>query len=171
MNAPADNPAVLNLLLLHRLSDLVERGESIAGDDLVELGKILKRILANDAALKGAISDEACRPGERSPLDQARRALRNGFLRECAAKFYSMRDQYNFRHERYSVDTPVSYQAMMIARDLSRYFTSGWLNDREAENCPERHRGTATFYFWRALRLVPRAIGSKQIESILMETS
>jgi hypothetical protein len=171
MSSPDDERSSSTLELLKRVMFQAERGEDIPVEDLPALAGSLRRILANDKALRIAVSDETVRPGERTPLDRAKRKISNQALRECAAAFYRTRTAYDFRHQPYQADCPVRMQAHMLSRDLSEYFTTAWLIERSSESCPERHLGKARFYFWTALRARERALGAKQIETILTETN
>src|SRR5258708_39608269 len=131
----------------------------------------LRGVCANDDALKIALGSAVGRPGERSQLYRAKEKLRNEALRDCAKNFYSTHRAVDYRHEFYSVTSSLDFQAMMISKDLRTYFTDVWPRYKGSEVCPDRHLGKADFYFWTALRLIPRAIGPDQIETILMETS
>jgi hypothetical protein len=97
------------------------------------------------------------RPGERSWRTKAVIDRRNELLREIADRYYS--------------DRCPAAQAQEIATDLSRYASSAWVREREAETCPSRHHGSVREMFWRMLMLRDHVLSERTIRSVLAVSS
>ena len=86
-------------------------------------------------------------PGRRKPGTVARLARRDALVRDLARCF--------------------AMSAREIAEALERYSAAGWLRDRDHDDCPQRHRGTAMALLWHVLKINGSAPSTRSVQSIL----
>jgi hypothetical protein len=68
----------------------------------------------------------------------------------------------------YFCDLSTYAKAKAIRTMANRYAATAWIRDRSLQAMPERYRGTAKVYLWRAFRSgAPMPLGLRQLQSVL----
>lgn len=146
------SPALASVEKLRRLVPIIEAGDA----DSKWLAGCLQQYL--DGAERGltveTALDLARQPGQVAWWTEAAIERRDTALRELAARFWP--------------GSMVGSQARAIERLALRYATSAWRLDRERDDMPARHEGTATECLWRAFKSgAAMPIKQRRLESIL----
>jgi hypothetical protein len=91
--------------------------------------------------------------GQRKAGAQLAKAERDWLIRAAAARFYPGQND--------------ARQADQLSQQMSRYFSSGWQNERGELECPQRRRGRITGAIWEMFQLVPLPLKKETVREIL----
>lgn len=139
---------------LRRIARCVREGIDLPADLAAWLERSLSEFLDHRCtSIDEALGLRFAKGGVPWWLEEAMRA-RDAALRELA--------------ERFLHDESTNARAAWIHVASERYAAAGWIADREREAMPERYRGNAKEYLWRAFKSgAAMPLGERRLRSIL----
>jgi len=137
---------------LERIVACATAGLPLEPGDAAWLASGITRTLQAGGRLDDALGLRG--PGVRSPATIAARNERDSLIRATAARFYPRMD--------------AAEAARLLATAIDRYRSSAWSRgERDAPECPARHRGRVEEMAWRILRVRTDGLSPRSIRRIL----